>query len=75
MMISTEILAAQTASLLMSSRDLARLTGITHGEVKRLIKSLETAQRLSQPVTVSLYEHEGESRQSFCSINATRYSP
>ena len=65
MMISTEILAAQTASLLMSSRDLARLTGITHGEVKRLIKSLETAQRLSQPVTVSLYEHEGESRQEF----------
>ena len=55
MMISTEILAAQTVSLLMSSRDLARLTGITHGEVKRLIKSLETAQRLSQPVTVSLY--------------------
>lgn len=65
MMISTESLSALNASLLMSSREIARLTGITHGEVKRLIKSLETAQRLSQPVTVNLYEHEGEQRQEF----------
>ncbi|QDY44064.1 phage antirepressor KilAC domain-containing protein [Candidatus Pantoea soli] len=65
MMIATESLSALNASLLMSSREIARLTGITHGEVKRLIKSLETAQRLSQPVTVNLYEHEGEQRQEF----------
>nr|MBA2813938.1 putative phage-encoded protein [Candidatus Pantoea persica] len=50
----------------MSSREIARLTVITHGEVKRLIKSLETAQRLSQPLTINLYEHEGEMRQEFC---------
>lgn len=65
MMISTESLAALNATLLMSSREIARITGITHGEVKRLIKSLETAQRLSQPVTVNHYEHEGETRQEF----------
>lgn len=66
MMFSTENLSALNASVLMSSREIARLTGITHGEVKRLIKSLETAQRLSQPVTINLYEHEGEMRQEFC---------
>ncbi|BAN95192.1 KilA protein [Plautia stali symbiont] len=65
MMISTESLAALNATLLMSSREIARITGITHGEVKRLIKSLETAQRLYQPVTVNHYEHEGETRQEF----------
>ncbi|RPD94689.1 hypothetical protein BBB56_20370 [Candidatus Pantoea deserta] len=66
MMFSTENLSALNASVLMSSREIARLIGITHGEVKRLIKSLETAQRLSQPVTINLYEHEGEMRQEFC---------
>jgi len=44
----------------ISSREIARLTGITHAEVKRMVTSLETAQRLSQPVTASLYEREGE---------------
>lgn len=65
MMISTETLSAQHAPLHMSSRELAQVTGITHGEVKRLIKSLETAQRLSQPITMTLYEHQGEMRQEF----------
>ncbi|VTP69308.1 Uncharacterized phage-encoded protein [Leclercia adecarboxylata] len=30
-----------------------------------MVTSLETAQRLSQPVTASLYEREGETRQEF----------
>lgn len=47
MMISTESLKSLEQSVTMSSRELAQMTGITHGEVKRLIKSLETAQRLS----------------------------
>lgn len=65
MMISTESLSALNASMMMSSREIASVTGITHGEVKRLVKSLETAQRLSQPLTVNLYEHQGEVRQEF----------
>lgn len=65
MMISTESLSALNASMMMSSREIAHVTGITHGEVKRLVKSLETAQRLSQPLTVNLYKHQGEVRQEF----------
>ena len=49
----------------ISSREIAKMTGIAHTEVKRMVKSLETAQRLSQPVTASLYEREGETRQEF----------
>ena len=49
----------------ISSREIAKLTGVTHGEVKRMVKSLETAQRLSQPVNENLYEREGETRQEF----------
>lgn len=64
-MISTEHLNSLNQSVTMSSREIARMIGISHGEVKRLIKSLETAQRLSQPVTVSLYEREGEMRQEY----------
>ncbi|MCE0491108.1 phage antirepressor KilAC domain-containing protein [Pantoea sp. Mb-10] len=65
MMISMDNLSALNPGLTMSSREIARVTGNTHGEVKRLIKSLETAQRLSQPVTVNQFEHEGEMRQEF----------
>lgn len=49
----------------MSSREIAKLAGIAHNEVKRMIKSLETAQRLSQPLKTQLYEREGEMRQAF----------
>ena len=49
----------------MSSRDIAKTIGIPHGEVKRLIKSLETTRRLSQPLSVHLYEREGETRQEY----------
>ncbi len=52
-------------SVTMSSREIATLTGITHGEVKRIIKSLETAQRLSQPLVVNQFEREGESYQEY----------
>lgn len=52
-------------SVTMSSREIATLTGITHGEVKRIIKSLETAQRLSQPLVVDEFEREGERYQEF----------
>ncbi len=66
MMMSTENLNTLDQSVTMSSREIAKLTGITHGEVKRLIKSLETAQRLTQPIMINLYEHEGEMRQEYC---------
>lgn len=66
MMISTNNLHSLNQSVVMSSREIAAMTGVTHGEVKRFIKSLETTQRLSQPLTVSLYEREGEMRQEFC---------
>lgn len=49
----------------ISSRDIAKMIGITHGEVKRLIKSLETTRRLSQPLSVNLYEPESETRQEY----------
>lgn len=64
-MISTEHLNSLNQSVTMSSREIARMIGISHGEVKRLIKSLETAQRLSQPITVSHYERDGEMRQEY----------
>lgn len=66
MMISTENLNSLNQSVTMSSREIAKMTGITHGEVKRLIKSLETAQRLSQPLSVNAYENAGEMRQEYC---------
>lgn len=66
MMISTSKLSSLHPAVVMSSREIAQLTGVTHGEVKRFIKSLETTQRLSQPLTVGLYEREGEMRQEFC---------
>lgn len=50
----------------MSSREIAELTGITHGEVKRLIKSLETAQRLTEPLVGWDEESaSGEVRQEY----------
>ncbi len=66
MMISTSKLSSLQPSVMMSSREIAQMIGITHGEVKRFIKSLETTQRLSQPLAVGLYEREGEMRQEFC---------
>ncbi len=65
MMISTESLNALHQSVTMSSREIAEMTGNTHGEVKRLIKSLETAQRLSQPLTAWDYEADGTVRQEY----------
>ncbi len=53
----------QTAS--MSSRELADLIGTSHGEVKRLIKSQETAQRLTQPLRPVDYRHQGETYQEY----------
>ncbi|WP_210456455.1 phage antirepressor KilAC domain-containing protein [Pantoea ananatis] len=66
MMISTEIFKATDHAITMTSREIAQMTGNTHGEVKRFIKSLETAQRLSQPLSVNLYEREGQTREEFC---------
>lgn len=65
MMITFDSQRTLDQSSLMSSREIATLTGITHGEVKRIINGLETAQRFIQPVTVSLYEREGETYQEF----------
>ncbi|WP_312947165.1 phage antirepressor KilAC domain-containing protein [Superficieibacter sp.] len=65
MMITFDSQRSLDQSALMSSREIATLTGITHGEVKRIINGLDTAQRFSQPVTVSLYEREGETYQEF----------
>lgn len=65
MVIPGENLNSHNALATMSSRDIAKMTGIAHAEVKRMVKSLETAQRLSQPVAASLYEREGEMRQEF----------
>lgn len=65
MMISTASLKSLEQSVTMSSRELAQMTGIAHGEVKRLFKSLETAERLSQPIIVNDYEREGEVRQEY----------
>ncbi|POP47094.1 hypothetical protein CHU32_03900 [Superficieibacter electus] len=65
MMITFDSQRTLDQSAMMSSREIATLTGITHGEVKRIINGLETAQRFTQPVTVSLYEREGETYQEF----------
>lgn len=65
MLISGEHLNSQAAASTISSREIAKLTGVTHAEVKRMVKSLETAQRLSQPVSANAYEREGEMRQEF----------
>lgn len=65
MIISLDTLPAQDRAVTMSSREIAKLMGVTHNEVKRMVKSLETAQRLSSPVTGHLYEREGEMREEF----------
>ncbi len=65
MMIPFESLNSLDPSVAMSSREIATLTGVTHGEVKRLIKSLETAQRLSQPLNVHDAEREDDVQQEF----------
>ncbi|EIC84960.1 phage antirepressor KilAC domain-containing protein [Serratia sp. M24T3] len=66
MMISTNNLHSFNQPVTMSSREIAQMTGVTHGEVKRFIKNLETSQRLSQPLAEVLYEREGEMRQEYC---------
>ncbi|XTZ40207.1 phage antirepressor KilAC domain-containing protein [Salmonella enterica] len=65
MMIRLDNLSTRNVSATMSSREIAKLLGVAHNEVKRMVKSLETAQRLSQPLATSLYEREGEMRQEF----------
>jgi len=65
MMISVNTLHAQNRAVTMSSRELAKLMGVAHTEVKRMVKSLETAQRLSSPVTGNQYEYDGEMREEF----------
>lgn len=65
MVIALDNFNSQDQTATISSREIAKLMGVAHNEVKRMVKSLETAQRLSQPVTVSLYEREGEMRQEF----------
>lgn len=65
MMISTSKLSLLQPAVMMSSREIAQMIGITHGEVKRFIKSLETTQRLSQPLAVGLYELEERCARSF----------
>lgn len=65
MMMPVETRHSLNQSNAMSSRDIAKMIGITHGEVKRLIKSLETTQRLSHPLSVNLYEREGETREEY----------
>ncbi|WLI76707.1 phage antirepressor KilAC domain-containing protein [Kosakonia sp. H02] len=65
MVIPGENLHSQNVLATISSREIATLTGVTHGEVKRMVKSLETAHRLSQPVNANVYEREGEMRQEF----------
>ncbi|VYU78212.1 phage-associated protein [Metakosakonia massiliensis] len=65
MVIPFETLNSQERLPTISSREIAKLTGIAHSEVKRMVKSLETTQRLSQPVMTNLYEREGEMRQEF----------
>ncbi|MEA9389028.1 phage antirepressor KilAC domain-containing protein [Acerihabitans sp. TG2] len=49
----------------MSSRELAELIGTSHGEVKRLIKSQETAQGLTQTLRTVDYQHQGETYQEY----------
>ncbi|NDL65420.1 phage antirepressor KilAC domain-containing protein [Acerihabitans arboris] len=49
----------------MSSRELAGLTDISHGEVKRLIKSLETSRRLSQPLRATDYQRQDQTFQEY----------
>ena len=65
MMMPVETRHSLNQSNAMSSRDIAKMIGISHGEVKRLIKSLETTQRLSQPLSVNLYERQGETREEY----------
>ncbi|PLR31563.1 hypothetical protein CYR32_16990 [Chimaeribacter coloradensis] len=65
MMISAAGFEALHQTVSMSSRELAELTGTSHGEVKRLIKSLETAQRVSQPLRTADYERDGETFQEY----------
>ncbi|WP_074012679.1 phage antirepressor KilAC domain-containing protein [Candidatus Sodalis sp. SoCistrobi] len=55
MMISAAGFAAHHQPVAMSSRELAELTGATHGEVKRLIISLDSGKRLSRPLRTADY--------------------
>lgn len=65
MVIPVESFPSYEQPATISSCEIAKVIGMTHTEVKRMVKSLETAQRLSQPVTASVYEREGEMRQEF----------
>ncbi len=49
----------------MSSRELAELIGIPHGEVTRLIKSLETSRQFSQPLRTVDYQRAGKTGREY----------
>lgn len=66
MMISAAGFVAHHQTVAMSSRELADLTGATHGEVKRLIVSLDSGKRLSQPLRTADYLlANGQPRQEY----------
>ena len=65
MMISAVGFETANPTASMSSRELAELIVTSHGEVKRLIKSLETAQRLTQPPRPVDYQRQGETYQEY----------
>ncbi len=69
MVIPLDTLNLNDRSPRMSSREIAKLTGIAHNEVKRMVKSLETTQRLSQPVQRALVPSRVCSR---CNSSAVR---
>ncbi|TKI06659.1 phage antirepressor KilAC domain-containing protein [Martelella alba] len=65
MMISAEKFEPLHPSVSMSSRELATLVGVSHSEVARLIKSLETSRSLSQPLRPVECPHGGEIRREY----------
>ncbi|WP_410014098.1 phage antirepressor KilAC domain-containing protein [Sodalis sp. C49] len=65
MMISAAGFETLHQTVSMSSRELAGLTGISHGEVKRLINSLDASRRLSQPVRATDYQRPDGTSQEY----------
>lgn len=65
MMISAAGFETLHQTVSMSSRELADLIGTSHGEVKRLLNSLESAQRLSQPLRPVNYQRQGATYQEY----------
>lgn len=65
MMISAADFETLHPTASMSSRELAELIGIPHGEVTRLIKSLETGRSLSQPLRAVEYRREDKTCREY----------